>query len=75
MAKNDPANPAIARQRQDLASLPRRMSEGESHFGRGTSPFPRLPSLPCGQHSSFLFLVARDKVERGREVRAESRRG
>ncbi|KAI9841933.1 MAG: hypothetical protein M1830_007835 [Pleopsidium flavum] len=37
MAKNDPTNPAIARGRQDVDSLPRRMSEGESHFGRGAS--------------------------------------
>lgn len=36
MAKNDPLNPSIARERQDVASLPRRLSEGESFFGRGT---------------------------------------
>ncbi|MCJ1366663.1 hypothetical protein MMC16_005793 [Acarospora aff. strigata] len=44
MAKNDPTNPAIARERQDVASLPRRMSEGESHFGRGGAANTIRPS-------------------------------
>ena len=35
MAKNDPTNPALAREAQDVAPAVRRESHGEQHYGRG----------------------------------------
>ena len=36
MAQNDPDNPDLARERQDVDAPPRSESHGRSHFGRGT---------------------------------------
>ena len=36
MAKNDPSHPEKARTSQDVDAAPRRLSEGQSHYGRGT---------------------------------------
>ena len=35
IAKNDPANPELARERQDVEAPVRRVSYGQSHYGRG----------------------------------------
>ncbi|MCJ1281924.1 hypothetical protein MMC26_001247 [Xylographa opegraphella] len=35
MAKNDPQNPALARELQDVENLPKRFSQSDSHYGRG----------------------------------------
>jgi len=35
MSKNDPANPDRARASQDVKATPRRLSQGQSHYGRG----------------------------------------
>ncbi|KAI9832408.1 MAG: hypothetical protein M1819_004397 [Sarea resinae] len=35
MAKNDPENPRIARESQDVEGVPMRDSTGDVHFGRG----------------------------------------
>ncbi|MCJ1257074.1 hypothetical protein MMC24_004899 [Lignoscripta atroalba] len=35
IAMNDPANPQLARESQDITALPRKLSQGVTHFGRG----------------------------------------
>ncbi|KAL9117939.1 MAG: hypothetical protein Q9187_005520 [Circinaria calcarea] len=35
MAKNDPYNPQLARESQDVGPAPRRLSMGDTHVGRG----------------------------------------
>ncbi|KAI9814772.1 MAG: hypothetical protein M1827_003038 [Pycnora praestabilis] len=44
MAKNDPLNPELARESQDVNGLPRRQSEAETHFGRGGAANTVKPS-------------------------------
>jgi len=35
MMKNDPSDPERARNSQDVKSTPRRLSQGQTHYGRG----------------------------------------
>ena len=58
MAKNHKDKPHLARESQDVTPNPRRYSQGESHFGRGTT-YSFLPGVPCADANTEVMQAAR----------------
>ncbi|KAL8718992.1 MAG: hypothetical protein Q9181_008124 [Wetmoreana brouardii] len=68
MKKNDPKHPEVARKSQDVAPMPRRLSdEGIVHTGRGGVANVLRPSIEETMHSADENAVIEEGIQYNRE--------